>query len=378
MKKRLYTGSYNAPVLTGDGDIYQGNGKGIQVFLFDEEEGTLEVMENYPNVENASWMAFSPDKKTLYAVNELDDFQGTKGGALSAFTVDENGKLVMKDRLPVMGAAPCHVNCDQSGNHVFTANYSGGSLSSFAVNGDGSLKAMDLQIAYHLGEDRPEGANRARQEKSHVHSVSVFNGYLWVTDLGADVVLAYKLDKTGNLAGEVKDGIPKACHKVALPAGTGPRSLAFGKDGYVYVSCELSNEIGILRWKDGRAELEGFVSSTPEEDDEQYIQGEAEIENFPGGIILSGDGKYLYVGNRGQDNIGVFRIEESGRPKAVQWIASGGKNPRGFQLSPSGRWLIAANQNSDNMVVFRRDEERGLLTEYARYDAGAVVCLEFL
>lgn len=378
MKKRLYTGSYNAPVLTGDGDIYQGNGKGIQVFLFDEEEGTLEVMENYPDVENASWMAFSPDKKTLYAVNELDDFQGTKGGALSAFTVDENGKLVMKDRLPVMGAAPCHVNCDQSGSHVFIANYSGGSLSSFAVNGDGSLRAMDLQIVYHLEEDRPEGASRARQEKSHVHSVSVFDGYLWVTDLGADVVLAYKLDKTGNLAGEVKDGIPKACHKVALPAGTGPRSLAFGKDGYVYVSCELSNEIGILHWKDDRAELEGFVSSTPEEDDEQYIQGEAEKENFPGGIILSRDGKYLYVGNRGQDNIGVFRIGEAGRPKAVQWIASGGKNPRGFQLSPSGRWLIAANQNSDNMVVFRRDEERGTLTEYARYDAGAVVCLEFL
>lgn len=101
-------------------------------------------------------------------------------------------------------------------------------------------------------------------------------------------------------------------------------------------------------------------------------------DNLPGGILLSGDGRVLYVGNRGHNSIGVFRIGRSGKPEGIQWASSGGKNPRGFQLSPSGRWMIAANQNSDNLVVFRRDEETGLLTEHGRYDAGAVVCLAFL
>lgn len=41
-KIRLYTGSYNAPVLTGDGTFYQGNGKGICLWSFDEETGKLE------------------------------------------------------------------------------------------------------------------------------------------------------------------------------------------------------------------------------------------------------------------------------------------------------------------------------------------------
>ena len=80
-KVKLYTGSYNAPVVTGDGSVYLGKGKGIQVFWFDEEEGKLEAFESYPDVKNASWMAFSPNGRTLYAVNELDDYEDTKGGA---------------------------------------------------------------------------------------------------------------------------------------------------------------------------------------------------------------------------------------------------------------------------------------------------------
>lgn len=370
-KVKLYTGSYNAPVVTGDGSVYLGKGKGIQVFLFDEEEGKLETFESYPDVKNASWMTFSPDGRTLYAINELDDYEGTKGGALSALSVDENGRLSLQNCLPVMGAAPCHVDCDPGGGHVFTANYNGGSLSSFVTGEDGCLKAMDCQIGYQLKEDRPEGCNQARQEKSHVHSVSVFRGHLWVADLGTDEISVYKLDESGRIMGEREGGVPKACHVVKLPAGSGPRSLAFREDGHIYVSCELSDEIGILHWEESMILLEGFVSCTPEKGD----KGE---RNFPGGILLSKDGNYLYAGNRGHDSIAVFDVRGSGLPKCIQWISSGGKNPRGFQLSPSERWLLGANQNSDNLVVFRRNKETGKLMEYTRYDVGAVVCLLFL
>ncbi len=361
-KVKLYTGSYNSPILTGDGSIYHGRGEGIRVFLFDEEKGVLEALESYPDVENASWITFSPDKKTLYAVNELDDYEGTKGGALSSLAVDEEGKLVLRNRLPVMGAAPCHVSYGEG--HVFTANYNGGSLSSFAVNEDGSLKGMDWHIVNKMGkEDRPEGIDRVRQEKPHVHSASVYEGVLWITDLGMDEISSYGLDGKGRT-------VPITCCRLELPAGSGPRSLAFGKEGYVYVSCELSNQIAILDAKGEEPELKGFVSCLPE--------GANGKGNFPGGILLSEDRRHLYVGNRGHNSIGVFRIDQFGMPEGIQWAPSGGKNPRGFQLSPSGRWLIAANQDSDNLVVFRRDKETGMLTEHGRYDAGAVVCLAFL
>ena len=67
---------------------------------------------------------FPPDGRRLYAVNELDDYEGTKGGAVSAYAVEMDGSLHFLNRLPVMGAAPCHVDCapeEGSPKYVYTA-----------------------------------------------------------------------------------------------------------------------------------------------------------------------------------------------------------------------------------------------------------------
>ena len=106
-KVKLYTGSYNASVMTGDGSVYLGNGQGICLWEFDESTGEVRLEESWPEALNASWLTISPDGKMLYAVNELDDYEGTMGGALSAYRIDMQGYLAADSILPVMGAAPC-------------------------------------------------------------------------------------------------------------------------------------------------------------------------------------------------------------------------------------------------------------------------------
>ena len=56
MMKQLYVGSYNAPVLTGDGTVYHGDGNGITRFEFDETTGELFERESLPEAQNASWL----------------------------------------------------------------------------------------------------------------------------------------------------------------------------------------------------------------------------------------------------------------------------------------------------------------------------------
>ena len=90
-KVKLYTGSYNAPVVTGDGSVYLGKGEGICLWEFDESAGEVRLEKSWPEVLNASWLTLSPDGKMLYAVNELDDYEGTMGGALSAYHIDARG-----------------------------------------------------------------------------------------------------------------------------------------------------------------------------------------------------------------------------------------------------------------------------------------------
>lgn len=139
----------------------------------------------------------------------------------------------------------------------------------------------------------------------------------------------------------------------------------------VYVTCELKNRIAVYRWEkeERRLSFVQMVSSLPEE--------EAGVGSSIGGIVISDDGRYIYVGNRGADTIGVFAVDNDGLLSPVQWISSEGKNPRGFTLAPSGGWLLAANQDSDNLVVFEREPDTGLLRKKKVYEAGAVVCLLF-
>lgn len=368
-KVKLYTGSYNAPVVTGDGSVYQGNGQGICLWEFDESTGEIIHVKSWPEALNASWLTKSPDGKMLYAVNELDEYEGIPGGALSAFRIGAQGYLEADGILPVMGAAPCHVSCDGSGRHVFTANYNGGSMSCFRLSADGGLAEMDGQLVHRFGEkENADGREKlrhpVRQEKPHVHSAAVKDGFVWTADLGTDEISCYELDK---------DGKPGECAaSLFLEAGSGPRSFAFSRGGeMLYVTCELKNRIAVCRWekKERRLSLVQMISSLPDE--------AAGMESSVGGIVLSDDGRFIYAGNRGTDTIGVFIVDNDGLLSPVQWITSEGKNPRGFTLSPSGRWLLAANQDSDNLVVFKREPKTGMLTKKRVYEAGAVVCLLF-
>lgn len=440
-KSMLYTGSYNTPVLTGDGTVYQGNGGGIVVYSLDEEKGLLEEKYRYSQVENASWMVFSQDRRTLYAVNELDDYEGTKGGAVSAYSVDEQGGLTLLNCLPVMGAAPCHVDhwgrdnaeekrgggdgerkdgeSQSACEMVFTANYNGGNASIFRTAQDGSLAGLAGQICHRFGEKQDSEENKAsernqdsflnpyprrdpvRQEKPHVHSTAVCDGYLWITDLGMDEVSVYRLDgeqercsRDANTSRDVFASREKQAENgperknartpeaaISFPAGSGPRSIAFGKKGAdgirsVYITCELSNEIAVLCWDMHRPVCEismiERVSALPEK------KGQNPIRSSIASAVLSPDGRFLYAGNRGHDSIAVFETRPDGRLCPVQWIPSGGSSPRGIQISPSGKWLLAANQNSGSLVIFQRDAETGRLTQSRIYRAGAIVCLEFL
>lgn len=374
--KQLYVGSYNAPVLTGDGTVYHGDGNGITRFEFDETTGELFERESLPEAQNASWLALSSDRKNLYAVNELDDYEGTKGGALSAYEVREDGTLRFLNRLPVMGAAPCHVDCAPEGKrpqYVYTANYNGGSMSAFSLKEDGSLKALELLLRHkpggspcHIKKSYPQYTEK---KIPHVHSSSVYRGILWITDLGLDTIEAYRL----NEAGGPDASLPLL--RFELPEGSGPRSLAF-HENRIFVSCELSNEIAVLEWSGQELTLMQKIFTLPETGDDLSDRN-VKTESHVGGIQISPDGRYLYAGNRGHDSIAVFAVERGGLIP-VQWAPAGGSNPRGFSLSPSGKWLLAAGQNSGSLTVMKRDEKTGRLEPERVYEAKAAVCLLFL
>ena len=347
------------------GTYTSGKSEGIYLYRLDLTSGKLRHAATTKGVKDPSFIALSPGRRNLYAVNEVEDFGGKKSGALSSFAVDQStGNLRLLNQQPSLGGAPCYVDVDRSGRFVLVANYSGGNIAVLPILSDGSLgEATDVK--QYIGSS----INVERQEGPHAHCIVLdpANRFAYGCDLGTDKVMIYRFDaRRGKL-------IPGRTPWVQLKPGAGPRHITFHPGGkYAYVINELHATVTAFAHDRDRGNLKE-VQTIP------TLPADFTGENTSADIHVSPDGRFLYCSNRGHDSIAAFEIApRSGKLTFVAHQSSGGKAPRNFAIDPTGRFLLVANQKSDNIVTYRRDLTTGQLTATRHVaEVPSPVCLKF-
>ena len=119
---------------------YTPNGGGIYLFRVDRASGALTQMQVFDDIRNPSWLAFNPTQTRLYAVSEIDNFQGMRSGAVVSYAIDRESLQIK--RLGVVssaGTSPAYASVHPSDKFVFVANYGGGNVAVFPVGADGAL-----------------------------------------------------------------------------------------------------------------------------------------------------------------------------------------------------------------------------------------------
>jgi 6-phosphogluconolactonase len=350
----LYVGTYTS-----------GKSEGIYVYRMNLETGELKRLDSIKAV-NPSFVTISGDRNHLYAVNEVTEFAGKSSGAVSAFSIDSTtGKLSFLNQQASMGADPCHVIIDRTGRFAVVANYTGGNISVFPIQRDGSLGPA-TQVVQHHGSS----INKEHQEGPHAHCVVLdrFNRYAFASDLGLDKVMIYRFDAG---AGKL---IPGRQPWAQLEPGAGPRHLAFHPKGtYLYVINELNSTLTAFAYdpRSGSLRAVQTVSTLP-----KGFSGHNDCAD----VHISSSGKFLYGSNRGHDSIVVFAIDENtGRLEYLEHASTQGKTPRNFTIDPTGGFLLVANQKSDNIVTLRLDPLSGKLKSTGHVaEVPAPVCLKFI
>jgi 6-phosphogluconolactonase len=337
---RVYLGTY-----TGKAS------KGIYQCELNLKEGTLSQPTLSGETSSPSFVAFHPNRKFLYAVNEGE-------ATVSAFAIDaKSGNLTLLNSLPSQGGAPCHLVIDPTGQNVLAANYSGGSCICIPIGADGKLgKASSFQ--QHQGP------------KKNGHSIHVdkANKFALCCDLGLDKVIIYTFDADkGTLTPHGAFNTPK---------GAGPRHFAWhpdGKTAYIngesdltLIACDYDSEKGKL--------TQTQVLSTLPKDVKRKGGSTAETVVHP-------SGKFVYVSNRDPYNsIAIFSIDQKTRKlTAVGHQGMGVKTPRNYAIEPSGRYMLVANQSSGNVIVFKIDQTTGELTPTSMsIEVPTPVCVRFM
>ena len=353
-----------APVSVYVGSYAAADKPAIHQLDLDLATGELRAKGQTTGLANPSFLALHPNRRFLYAVSEVSEYEGQKTGAVAAFAIDaKTGGLTLLNRQASGGDGPCYITIDPTGRFVLVANYGGGTAAVLPLGPDGKLGPA-VSVVRHQGS----GPDKDRQGGPHAHSIDLDRAgrIALVADLGLDKVMLYGFGATGAL-------VPNATPFATLPPGSGPRHVAFGKSGaFAYVINELSSTVATFAYDAAAGTLTSVQTLST-------LPAGYTGKSYPAEIALSADGRFLYGSNRGHDSIAVFAIDQTtGQLRATGHTATGGSWPRHFALDPTGAYLLAANQKSNSVVVFRIDRATGALIPTGhRIDVPDPACVIF-
>ncbi|MFF7329928.1 beta-propeller fold lactonase family protein [Streptomyces sp. NPDC008150] len=330
--------------------LYIGTWGGTDIHgaRFDAATGTLTAGGPVAAV-NASWTTRHPSLPVLYVGG------GGDNGAVYSYLVDPaTGALTRTSRVETGGAGTIgvvsYVTVDEPSKTLLVANFAQGLTAALPIARDGSLGPATSVV-----QDTGSGPS-PRQAGPHVHTVTVdpSGRYVLIGDFGADRVFVHPFDRATGAISTAADG--PAPYEPG--AGTGPRRLEFHPNGHtLYLLTELTAEIRTLRWNARTAEITERQALSTDSSGFTGVKSAAEM-------ALSRDGRFVYVSNRGENALVVYRADPgSGLLSFVQRVPCGGTTPWSFTLHRGGRWMLVVNQASNTVNVFHVDRRTGRLTD---------------
>lgn len=345
---------------------YNPNGEGLYRFKLDTKSGALSERVLASQLPNQSQLVASRDGKTLYVGSEVDNYNGGKHGAIAAYRIDpRDGSLTLINQVDSQGAGPVYLSLTPTGDHLLVANYISGAVAVFPIDSSGKLgEASDVQQDQGpTGAAKPaaavEGSFAASDHNGpHAHMIATdpSGKFVFSTDLGLDRIYQWKLNN-GKLEANTPAFIP------ASSPGAGPRHFVFHPNGkIVFLINEEASVLTSYRFDAEKGTLSELHSLST-------LPANYKGTNFAAGIVLSHDGRHLYVANRLHNSIALVNVSANGELHWGGETWTHGDYPRTLTLSDNGQYVYAMNQRSDNITRFKIEPHDGKLTFIDDYTA---------
>lgn len=323
---------------------YNPNGEGVYRFTVDPQSGALGNKTLVSTLPNAAQLTVSQDGKTLYVASEVEK------GVVQALHIGDDGALQELNQVSSGGAGPVYLALTPDGRYLLVANYVSGSIAVLPVKADGSLgEAVDS----HQDQGEPGAAKPAAAVEGsfaisdhngpHAHMIAADpqGKFVFSTDLGLDRIYQYRLAAQ---SGKLTPSEPPFIN--ASSKGAGPRHFVFTPkgDGLWLINEEASTLTYYT--------LDSATGTLKEGKTTSALPATYKGTSFAAGLVLSRDGKQLYVANRLHNSVAHFSVQPDGTLAHQDDIWTRGDYPRSLTLDKQGRWLYVMNQRSDNITRF--------------------------
>ncbi len=336
-------------------------GGGIAIFEIGADGHSMFYKGFVPNPVKAGALCYAKETGILYAVDEKKTGgrgELDRGSSVYAFRVNkETGMLEYINHVPSMGPNPTDVTVIPEKNVLYTASHGGfdhvekivqtadgkwgltydyddAGTAQYRLNADGSIgEVVDVALHREHGMDpnqSPQHDGHA-QSSGHAHCTVVdpSGKFLLVGDKGSDRIYVYRIGEKLSVAFIYQFGVY-----------SGARHIAFDPviPGRMYITLEFSSELASF-------DFDSETGALKELDRISTVAPEFVGRNEPATLRVNPSGKFIYVNNRGEDNIITVVADENGklsREYAFQLgkSADPGIATRQLELSPDGKYLF--------------------------------------
>jgi 6-phosphogluconolactonase (cycloisomerase 2 family) len=341
--------------------VYGANGGSDSITTFSINESTGQFSEvsiaqdgvdGVDGLDGVHHLALSPDGKHLYATGEWDD-------ALVVFSRDETtGELTFVETLRdgadgIDGLDRTEwVTVSPDGKNVYATGRNDDALLVF--NRDASTGQLTFVELHQDGVNGIEGLDAARTV-----TISPDGNHVYVTGVEDNALNVFARDAaTGQLTlvetlrdnGDGVDGLAQ------------PQEVTVSPDGnHVYVAGWGDNALSVFS-RDTATGALTFV--------EIQQNGTDGVDGLSGAIsvTVSPDGAHVYATGWWNDGVAVFgRDVATGELSFIEMIRNRVDAPeldtaRSVVVTPNGKYVYVAARRDDSLVAFRRDTSTGCLT----------------
>ena len=328
--------------------------KTVVVATINEKTGALEEKHKIALPGNLGPMAFSPDRKFIYAAMTN---AGDLAAAVATLQRQADGSLKLLKTAKINARAP-YIQVDKSGKFLLAAHYGPGEVTMYRIT---DSICTDEMLDYHKTE-----------RTAHCIEVDPSGKFVFVPHTAPNKVYQFTLDATaGKLVPNKRPFVngPDEDHLYHQPRHITHHptlKMAF-----------TSNERGggISSWKfngrKGTLKLVETLSTLP-----PGYEGNSAAAD----IHITPNGQFAYVSNRDvtkrpegtamKDTLAAVAINsENGNMKIVGHYATG-YHPRSFCIDLTGNFVFSAGQRSSNLYAYRINQKTGALEHLKTYPSG--------
>jgi 6-phosphogluconolactonase len=282
-----------------------------------------------------SSLSLDASERFLYAVNEVDEYEGLPTGTVEAYAIDAADgslQLVNRQKLSLSATAPRHAAVSPDGRALVVAVHGGGAYNVLPLGKDGSVGAVS-------GILKEIGSGPHDEQRSAHPQMVVFDraGRMVTADLGSDRLSVLKLD-TAQLS------IAGRC---AAQAGDGPRQVAIHPDGrLLFVANELDASVACYGYDAEEGRIVGRLG-----------QVATACGGNTGGVVMAADpaGEFLYTAHRrGSGGVSMWRIARStGELQRLQVVDEGGPRLHEMIVTADGESLLGLSREDGGVFGWR-------------------------